>query len=246
MTAVPDHIDVAAYVLGILDADEVEYFENHLTQCRRCALDLRDFAELPDLIDEADAGGMLRGTAPERPDGKSVRAMLDSVAESRRRQRWCAVRSAIAAAAVLVAVTVLVTTMVTSPGAPANSAAPPQSPAPARSNVSQRAPDAFTHTGEETRNPGTGVSAKISARDEESGTSVELEVSGRAGQGKCALVAVSRTDRSIQVTTWFMPAPVGGDPGRLRLMGNVAMRWHDIARFKIEDDQGRLLLEILA
>ena len=46
MTSQPFHIDVAAYVLGVLDEDEVDAFENHLAQCRRCALDLRDFAEL--------------------------------------------------------------------------------------------------------------------------------------------------------------------------------------------------------
>ncbi|NUT90601.1 MAG: zf-HC2 domain-containing protein, partial [Saccharothrix sp.] len=70
MTSRPDHVDVAAYVLGILDEDEVDAFENHLAQCRRCALDLRDFAVLPDLLDEADANGMLRGAAGERPDGR--------------------------------------------------------------------------------------------------------------------------------------------------------------------------------
>ncbi|WP_440901908.1 zf-HC2 domain-containing protein, partial [Actinosynnema sp.] len=52
MSSLPNHVDVAAYVLGILDEDEVDAFENHLAQCRRCALDLRDFAQLPDLLDE--------------------------------------------------------------------------------------------------------------------------------------------------------------------------------------------------
>lgn len=243
MTTAPDHLDVAAYVLGILDADEVEAFENHLTECRRCALDLRDFAVVPDLIDEADAGGMLRGTAPERPDGKSVRVMLDAVAARRRRRRWFVAQGVAAAAAGIVAVTAVVTTLVVGKGDGSNQAQPTN---PTTSTSQTRvAKNNETDPGMEVKHqdPNSGVSIKISASDEQSGTSMNVEVSGMSGPGKAQLVAVGRAGRVAQVTSWYAPEPVAGDKKTTYLQANVAMRWHEISTFRIVDEGGKILLE---
>lgn len=242
MTTAPDHLDVAAYVLGILDADEVEAFENHLTECRRCALDLRDFAVVPDLIDEADAGGMLRGTAPERPDGKSVRVMLDAVAARRRRRRWFVAQGVAAAAAGIVAVTAVVTTLVVGGGGGSNQAQPNPTTSTSQTRVAK---NNETDPGMEVKrqDPNTGVSVKISASDDTSGTSMNIEVSGMSGPGKASLVAVGRAGRVAQVTSWYAPEPVAGDKKTTYLQANVAMRWHEISMFRIVDENGKTVLE---
>ncbi|SER62778.1 protein RodZ, contains Xre-like HTH and DUF4115 domains [Lentzea xinjiangensis] len=244
MTTAPDHLDVAAYVLGILDADEVEAFENHLTECRRCALDLRDFAVVPDLIDEADAGGMLRGTAPERPDGKSVRVMLDAVAARRKRRRWFVAQGVAAAAAGIVAVTAVVTSLVVRGGDDSSNQAGGTTTTTSQTRVANNSPDASMKV--QRQDPNSGVSTKITASDEPWGTSMDIEVSGMAGPSRGALVAVGRAGRVAQVTSWYAPEPVAGDSKTIRLAANVAMRWHEIATFRIVDENGKTLLEVVA
>jgi hypothetical protein len=245
VTTAPDHLDVAAYVLGILDAEEVEAFENHLTECRRCALDLRDFAVVPDLIDEADAGGMLRGTAPERPDGKSVRVMLDAVSARRKRRRWFVAQGVAAAAAGIVAVTAVVTTLVVGNDDGSNQAA-----GPATNTTTSQTPVANNSTDSsmkvQQQDPNSGVFTKITASDEPWGTSMDIEVSGMSGPSRGALVAVGRAGRVAQVTSWYAPEPVAGDKKTIRLQANVAMRWHEIATFRIVDENGKTLLEAVA
>ncbi|MGM1060185.1 zf-HC2 domain-containing protein [Saccharothrix sp. Mg75] len=227
---------MAAYVLGILDEDEVDAFENHLAQCRRCALDLRDFAELPDLIDEADANGMLRANTGERPDGRSVRAMIDEVSEQRARKRRNAVLLAAAAAVLLVVLTAVVSVSVT---APSDSVATPtdSSRVPSPSNAAKDAP-APDPAGTLTRtDQATGVSAKITALPEQWGTSLELEVKGAKGPTRCELVAKSRTGESMVLGSWLVGS-ANADAQPVRLQAAVGLRWHDITEFSVRDTAG--------
>ncbi|MBT2224682.1 zf-HC2 domain-containing protein [Nonomuraea sp. NEAU-A123] len=46
------HEGVAAYVLGVLDDEEIEEFERHLDTCARCQAELQDMAEIPGRLDE--------------------------------------------------------------------------------------------------------------------------------------------------------------------------------------------------
>ncbi|ONI80253.1 anti-sigma factor [Saccharothrix sp. ALI-22-I] len=230
MTSLPNHIDVAAYVLGILDEDEVDAFENHLAQCRRCALDLRDFAELPDLLDEADANGMLRANAGERPDGRSVRAMLDSVSETRARKRRNVALLAAAAAALLIAGTAVVSMSIASPS---DSVATSTTPSvPEQSNVAKGAPDA---SGTITRtDPATGVYARLAASPEPWGTSIQVEVKGAKGPTRCELVAKARTGETMVVGSWLVTAS-GPSKDPVSMQASVGMRWHEISEFIVRD-----------
>ncbi|MFI9009000.1 anti-sigma factor family protein [Actinosynnema sp. NPDC053489] len=230
MTSLPNHVDVAAYVLGVLDEDEVDAFENHLAQCRRCALDLRDFAQLPDLLDEADANGMLRANAGERPDGRSVRAMLDSVSETRARKRRTVALLAAAAAVVLVVLTAVVSVNVAAPSDPVAASAGPS--VPEQTNLAKGSPDS---SGVISRtDPTTGVSARLAAGPEPWGTSLQVEVKGAKGPARCELVAKSRTGEAVVVGSWLAAASdTGKDP--VTLQGSVGLRWHEIAEFVVRD-----------
>ncbi|WP_447007619.1 anti-sigma factor family protein [Saccharothrix isguenensis] len=241
MTSLPNHIDVAAYVLGVLDEDEVDAFENHLAQCRRCALDLRDFAELPDLLDEADANGMLRANTGERPDGRSVRAMLDSVSATRARKRRTVALLTAAAAAVLVALTAVVSVNVASPSDRVSaSSSTPSVPDP--SYVAKGVPDAAGAIAR--TDPATGVHARLAAGPEPWGTSVEVEVKGAKGPTRCELVAKSRTGESMVIGSWLVSASATGkDPVTIRAA--VGLRWHDITEFTIRDtEEGTTLVRL--
>ncbi|WP_084962090.1 zf-HC2 domain-containing protein [Thermoactinospora rubra] len=46
------HEEVAAYVLGVLDEEDLEAFERHLDGCARCQQELKDLAEVPGALDE--------------------------------------------------------------------------------------------------------------------------------------------------------------------------------------------------
>ncbi|MET7462615.1 zf-HC2 domain-containing protein [Nonomuraea sp. NPDC005501] len=46
------HEEVAAYVLGVLDEEELEAFERHLDACASCQEELKELATLPDQLDE--------------------------------------------------------------------------------------------------------------------------------------------------------------------------------------------------
>jgi hypothetical protein len=202
-----------------------------LAQCRRCALDLRDFAELPDLLDEADANGMLRANTGERPDGRSVRAMLDSVSGARARKRRNVALLTAAAATLLVVLTAVVAVNAASPSDPvAASSSTPLAPDP--SYVAKGAPDgagAIART-----DPATGVNARLAASPEPWGTSVEVEVKGVKGPTRCELIAKSRTGESMVIGSWLVTASgAGKDPVTIRAA--VGMRWHDIAEFTIRD-----------
>ncbi|MFC6093162.1 anti-sigma factor family protein [Saccharothrix lopnurensis] len=229
MTSPTEHIDVAAYVLGVLDEDEVDAFENHLAQCRRCALDLRDFAQLPDLLDEANANGLLRAGTGERPDGRSVRAMLDNVSDLRARKRRNAVLAAGAAAVLLVVLTAVVSVYV---AAPTDQVAGSTTSVPAQTNVAKDAPDA---SGRLTRtDTTTGVSADLVATPQRWGMSLELEVKGAQGPTRCELIARSKTGETMVLGSWLASSPTPDrDPAHLQAA--VGLRWHEIAEFAIRD-----------
>lgn len=245
MTALPDHIDVAAYVLGVLDEDEVDAFENHLAQCRKCALDLKDFAVLPDLLDEADQAGLLRGTAGERPDGRSVRAMLDSVSVDRGRKRRNYALAAAAVAVLLMGGTAAATVQFTSGNTTTTAQTAPNTgtAAPKQSNVANNQTDVFQELSRS--DPKTGLSAKIHARPEAWGTSIEFEVEGAKGPGRCDLVAVTRDGGTMPVTSWLVAAPaLNGDKPAVLLNGGLGMRWNEIAAFVVRDGNGATLLHM--
>jgi hypothetical protein len=244
VTALPDHIDVAAYVLGVLDEDEVDAFENHLAQCRKCALDLKDFAVLPDLLDEADQAGLLRGTAGERPDGRSVRAMLDSVSIDRGRKRRNYALAAAAVAVLLVGGTAAATVQFTAGNTTTTAQPAPNTGSPPKqSNVANNETDVFQELSRS--DPKTGLSAKIHARPEAWGTSIEFEVEGAKGPGRCDLVALTRDGGTMPVTSWLVAAPAGnGDKPAVLLNGGLGMRWNEIAAFVVRDANGATLLNM--
>ncbi|MGW0523480.1 anti-sigma factor family protein [Crossiella sp. NPDC003009] len=69
MSSPPDHSDVGAYLLGVLNEADTIAFEEHLTHCVRCQDELQEMLDLPDLLDVARALEQQRGTVDQRRNG---------------------------------------------------------------------------------------------------------------------------------------------------------------------------------
>ena len=231
----PAHVEVAAFVLGVLDDEENELFEAHLSECAACQAELRELYLLPDLLDE-----VRRGTpAAPAPSESVLEALLDDVAALRRRRRRLMALGA-AAAVALIAVTPPATRSLW-PGSSGERADPVTAAAP-------RSP-----TGTEilqATNRETAVTAKITIEPKGWGTRVEFELSGVRGPLHCQLVVVTHSGKTEVVTSWQVPPGQGygvpGFPKPLLVQGGTAYVRQDIERFEFRTTTGPNLVDVPA
>jgi len=84
--AIAEHVrfefDDAAYLLGALETEEREAFEQHLRGCPVCQDRIADFGDVPDLLARADVSAW----EPEPPPDTLLPRLLRQVAASRRRR----------------------------------------------------------------------------------------------------------------------------------------------------------------
>src|SRR5882672_11471242 len=97
MTTPPnvDHVDVAAYVLGILDEPDEAAFAQHFARCPRCRQEYRELSDLPMLLDQLKPTRPRtgQGRAPAGPGKRVLGQTLDQVTEAkqkRNRTLWLA------------------------------------------------------------------------------------------------------------------------------------------------------------
>lgn len=223
------HLEVGAFVLGVLDEDDNEAFETHLTVCTLCQSELRTLYGLPDLLDKIQ-GVRLR-------DRVLVRLLDDVAAARHRRQRRMQVAT-VAAAAVLMAAPIATAAVWSHPGGPERS--PVSTAAKVASGVERR-----EHT-----NPANRVTAKITILPQGWGTQLVLELSGLTGPMECELVAVPRSGSGVTVTSWELPAKHGYGvphwPTPLRVQGGTSLPRAEIARFEVRTKDGTNLINVPA
>lgn len=219
------HIDVGAYVLGVLDDIEMARFEHHLAVCPECGEQLDELSGLVPLLAELGPAG---AGSPVAPSGDAMlRKLVDRVSTERgvqRRRRWLS----LVAAAVLV---------VGGPTAAYLAASGGSGDTPAV------AVDA-THTG---KNADTGVKAKVGVTGKKWGTDVALELSGVKGPLTCRLVAVGKDGSQQTVSTWSVsPAGYGtkAQPQPLTVEGGAGMTLDDIKQFDVIDSTGKVLVSV--
>lgn len=247
------HVDVAAYVLGILDEPDDVAYSQHFARCPRCRAEFRELSDLPRLLDQVKPNRVADHNKRSRPPaapGKQVLAKaLEEIGAAKRTRRthsrWLA---AAAAVAVLAGASVAVWQLSgNDPGAPVRQAAP--------TSVQPSSVPSTTDTGTDVvagartvraDNPATGVGAIIGVEPQDYGTRINLELRGVIGPMQCQLVAVSNTGASQVVTSWSVPASgfgVPNSPEPLRLTGNVGFDPEDIVRFDIRrEGAGDLLV----
>ncbi|HEX6473448.1 MAG TPA: zf-HC2 domain-containing protein [Streptosporangiaceae bacterium] len=231
------HVEVAAFVLGILDEEENEIFEAHLAECAECQAELRELYVMPPVLDEV-ARIEPTITAPE-PSPRVLTALLDDVTRLRRRRRYLMSAGAVAAAAV-VAVTPLATrSLWTNSSSPTGRTGATAAAAP--------------HTGTEilqATNRSNAVNAKITIQPRSWGTQVDIELAGVRGPLHCQLVVVTHSGKSEVVLSWQVPASQGygvpGFPTPLRAEGGTAYFRGDIDRFEFRTTSGPNILNVPA
>jgi hypothetical protein len=101
---------VGPYVLGALEPDEAEEMLAHLAACDRCAIERRQLAGLPALLDCAHAEDTITNLSPQLEDAVLDQFVRERAREPRRRRGWprCAIPAAAAATVMLAVVLALV------------------------------------------------------------------------------------------------------------------------------------------
>lgn len=94
--------DDVAYLLGALDDEQRQAFEEHQRRCSICRNQLADFGELPAMLQRADVSAW----EPEAPPDTLLPRLLRQVSASRRRQAWRAGVLGLAAACLVAALAI--------------------------------------------------------------------------------------------------------------------------------------------
>jgi anti-sigma-K factor RskA len=98
------HADqVGPYVLGALEPDEMEEMRRHLAGCARCTAEVRSLAELPALLDMAQADDQMAVPSPGLEDEVLDRFVRERAQPAPRRRRWPRLAIPAVAVAALVA-----------------------------------------------------------------------------------------------------------------------------------------------
>ncbi|MFF3323932.1 anti-sigma factor family protein [Streptomyces sp. NPDC002889] len=220
------HQDVAAYALGILEPADAYLFEEHLSACVMCAVQLSDFTSLAAALSRLGSPGRI----DVRPTPRLLERLTDAIAWERRRERRRRMRLVAAAAALIVTLPVGAVALTADAGG-----AGPEAPPEQRVTASD---------------PATGVSASVALVDGGSGTSVAMRLAGLAGPSTCRLIAIGKDGVEHPVLSWTVP-PGGfgmgggeGHEGPLDIAGSTGLHTAEIGRWEVRADSGERLLSI--
>jgi hypothetical protein len=229
----PDHIDVGAYVLGILDPPEQEAFAKHFANCARCRAEYRELADLPRLLEQIK---------PEIEPAASVSALDGALGEiaatrrGRRRNLWLAA----AAAGVLVVSLPIAVWQSTSDNSPAPQANAPITTAHDPSSAASTAvAGARTLTGTDRA---TSATAILTVDGDSKSTTVDLQLFAIPGPAKGELIVVTRTGHREVVTPWEM----GVDEPSAKERGTVDVPILEIVGFELRQTGGPVKIDIQA
>lgn len=217
MRSLERHRDVGAYALGVLDEAEAFRFEDHLTECPRCAARVTEFGPTARQL-------MLYRRATPRfvhplaqPGPRLLDGLLGAVTVRRRAGRRHFLYGL--AASVVFAVA--------GPGIALYAGHAGGADATARVTA---ATDAHS-----------GVWAQVSSKDENYGSDVQLKIRDSAGPRSCHLVAVGRDGSEQIVTSWAVP---GHDTGVTTVEGGSALHPDDIAHYEVRTAAGERLVSL--
>ena len=238
-----EHMDVAAYALGVLDAMDAARFEDHLAECDACAVELESLLPVTALLSHVDGDSFVQVEESVR-DGRMLDEMVNAVEYDRSRAR---ARRMFALAAGVVAVILfsglsLVLGMATSDDTRAPVAA--GSPTPAGPDLGVGGMDDLPGQHFSAVDKTTKVNAEVVLEGFEWGTQVSIAVGNVRGPRVCQLVAVGADGLGEVVYSWKVPPKGYGtreNPQVLFLQGATQVSRGDIARVELQslDDEGR-------
>ncbi|TDB78688.1 anti-sigma factor [Micromonospora sp. KC721] len=242
-----DHMDVAAYALGVLDPQDTERFEEHLATCWACAAELETMVPVVGLLSDID-GETMMAMEHTATDPALLDRTLVAVRTHRRRARM---RQVLSMAAAVVAVGALSgigvsvldgdrgKEVVAGPSQSTPSVPGPQSPQPTRSAPGPGVGGPNDIPGEQydAVDSGTGVRATMWLANKEYGTWIGFNLTKLPGPRTCRLVVIRKNDTSEVISTWAVPGTGYGtntNPQDLQLEASTAAAKNDIAKLQVQ------------
>ncbi|MFR9774950.1 anti-sigma factor family protein [Micromonospora sp. MS34] len=238
-----DHMDVAAYALGVLDPQDAERFEEHLATCWACAAELETMVPVVGLLSGID-GETMAALEQTHTDPALLDRTLHAVRLDRRRNR---VRQLFAtAAAVVVFGTVSGVGLATVfdgsqplPQAEPTQSVPTAAPTgtagdPGDPNIGGTEPEGDEHRATD---PSTGVQTNMWLARKEYGTQISVRLARLPGPRTCRLVVIRKNNTSEVVSTWSVPGTGYGTSARsdaLELSASTSATLDDIAKIQVQ------------
>ena len=215
-------LELGAFVLGALPADESALVETHVTACAECRAELAELAPLPGLLRRVPATDVLWWADALHAAFEPVADLVPAVVaradrqlrehRTRTRRRWAVAGVAVA----LLGGAAVGTSALINRSAVVEAAVAP---------VVVRAND-----------PATGIRAEVTLRSSSAGTNLALKLSGVPAGEKCLLVAKSGSRRD---TTAAWDATYSGEA---TFTGSTRFAIKEIDTLVIETPSGRPLL----
>ncbi|MEU6086384.1 zf-HC2 domain-containing protein [Streptomyces sp. NPDC047085] len=216
MRSLERHRDVGAYALGVLDEAEAFRFEDHLMECPQCATQVTEFGPAARQL-------MLYRRATPRfvhpmaqPGPRLLERLLGELAhrDRTRRRRFL---YGLAASVVLA---------VAGPGLLVHA------------GHGETGPRVMAAT-----DPATGVWARVTAEDADSGSRLRLEVKDASGPHTCRLVIVGRDGSEQSVDGWSVGAR---DTATTTTTAGSTMHPDQVARYEVRTTDGQRLVTLRA
>ncbi|RKN49106.1 anti-sigma factor family protein [Micromonospora endolithica] len=241
-----DHMDVAAYALGVLDEHDTERFEEHLATCWACAAELETMVPVVGMLSDIDGETM---TALEQTQTNP--ALLDrtlvSVRAHRRRTRFRQMLATAAAVVVFGGLTGVGFSTITEDSRPGVQAQPSIG-APSGPPVTSRPADpgdppiggpGSQPEGEKINETDatTGVEATFFVASKDFGTGVNFILGKLPGPRVCRLVVVRKNNTTEIISTWSVPGGGYGtnqSPGLLTLGAATSTPTSEIKHFQVQ------------
>ncbi|MGW9195656.1 anti-sigma factor family protein [Micromonospora chersina] len=241
-----DHMDVAAYALGVLDPQDAERFEEHLATCWACAAELETMVPVVGLLSGID-GEAMAALEQTHTDPALLDRTLMAVRRDRKRTRM---RQVFAAAAAVVVFGGLSGAGIAGvfggddgkriPQAEPTLNAPvtaPPSPGPTSSGDGIGGNTEFEGDPHESIDSSTGVKTTMWLASKEYGTQIGVFLTRLPGPRTCRLLVVRKNATSEVVSTWSVP---GGGYGTntnqlpLTLSASTSAPLKDIEKIQVQ------------
>jgi len=236
-----DHSQLGAYVLGVLDEDEVRAVDEHLAGCEDCRRELADLVAMHDLLGEVPPEAFLDGP-PEGGDLLLQRTLRQVRADGARSGRF---RVALVAAGVVAfaVATTGVGVLVGQRTAPKVGAEPTPPPVATSSTVPvSPLPGQRTLRGTD---PNTGATMAVTLTPAAGWVRLHAEVAGVKAGKQCVLLVVPRGGGApVTAGSWVVSAK--GEANGTMLDGSALVAPDKVAAVQVATLQGEKLVTVPA
>ncbi|MEH1164483.1 zf-HC2 domain-containing protein [Micromonospora sp. CPCC 205539] len=245
----PDHMDVAAYALGVLDEQDTDRFEEHLATCWACAAELETMVPVVGLLSDID-GETMMAVEQTATDPALLDRTLVAVRTDRRRTRFRQLLATAAAVVVFGGLSGYGFVSVTGDG-PAGVVAEPTRTASVNEppTAAPTAPPSGPGVGgteeegdqKDATDPTTGVQTTMFLANRDYGTRINFSLRKLPGPRTCRLVVVRRNATTEVISTWSVPPGGYGTntrPQGLELSASTSAVVGDIKQLQVESVDG--------